>query len=175
MKNNQGVTLAELIISVAVVGVVATFGGISFLKGMPERRVAAATRDVYAWVQKARSEAVKTCRPVKLAFDVGRDRLALMDEDGQPLMSYALDDRIDLYQVTGGNPLTFNPRGMKIGHSGNVYLSYGDGNHTRRVRITSVGSIAIQYPWDGHGNWIYPGQGQEGDSDDCDEDKNDKE
>ncbi|MFP4040104.1 MAG: GspH/FimT family pseudopilin [Desulfosudaceae bacterium] len=175
MKNNQGVTLAELIISVAVAGVVATFGGISFLKGMPERRVAAATRDVYAWMQKARSEAVKTCRPVKLAFDVGQDRLVLMDEDDQPVMSHVLDERIDLYKVTGGNPLIFNPRGMKIGHSGNVYLSSGDGNHTRRVRVTSVGSIAIQYPWDGHGNWIYPGQSHGGDGGDCGEEENDRE
>ncbi|MFP4444925.1 MAG: Tfp pilus assembly protein FimT/FimU [Desulfosudaceae bacterium] len=172
MKPQQGVTVMELVIGLSVAAVITTIGGLGILKGMPERRVAGAVRETYAWLQKSRSEAVRDCRLVSIHFNEETDSLTVTDAGGQVLGRQTFAECIDLYRVTGGNPYTFNSRGMKTGHSGCVYLSYGDGRHSRRLRVTSVGSIAVQHPQEGHDNWIYPGQGSGGgaEEDDPDED-----
>ncbi len=146
-RQRAGFTLVELMVTIAVLALVSALGSMHFFKHMPERRIESASRTVYACLQKARSEAIRAGEKMAVNFDVNNDSLNIADAGGNVIASRRLSECIDLHDVTSGNPFVFNSRGMKIGIYGAVYLRYGKkGKLRRRVRVTPVGGIAIQYP-----------------------------
>jgi prepilin-type N-terminal cleavage/methylation domain-containing protein len=145
MKNKAGFTLIELMVTIAIFGIIAGISGNSFLRGLPNRRVISASRDLYANINMARSQAVNRSEDVTITFDLANDRLAITDINGNEIGRHDFPDHIDLYEVTGGdNFYTFNSRGMKNVPSSRVRLRYtGAGALARGVRVTTAGGISM--------------------------------
>ncbi|GHG67430.1 prepilin-type N-terminal cleavage/methylation domain-containing protein [Comamonas sp. JC664] len=75
-SRNQGVTLLEVMVVVAIIGVFATLSVTSF-QGMTERqRISGAQRELVLMMQEARQKARSTRQPVRL-------NTAVVDEDGR--------------------------------------------------------------------------------------------
>jgi prepilin-type N-terminal cleavage/methylation domain-containing protein len=72
-KNSQGVTLVELMIVVAVIGIMATITAPSLVSGLPTYRIKAAVRDCTTQLRNARSLAIKDKRDVVVSFDPDKD------------------------------------------------------------------------------------------------------
>ncbi|MCI5125053.1 MAG: prepilin-type N-terminal cleavage/methylation domain-containing protein [Candidatus Electrothrix sp. AR5] len=97
ISNSKGFTFAELMVVIAVIGVLSAVGIPSFMRGMPERRLKNATRNLYADLQKARLLAVKENRDITVRFfdSVGSvERGYFFDEDGdtEPIRDFTDSD-----------------------------------------------------------------------------------
>lgn len=82
INNSAGFTFAELMVVIAIVGVLSAFGVPSFLRGMPERRLKNATRTLYADLQKARLLGVKENKTITVTFDTGAGKYSYPEGGG---------------------------------------------------------------------------------------------
>ena len=143
MKSTAGFTLIELMVTIAIIGILATFSSYSYFRGLPDRRVGSASRALYAGIQEARSEAVLRGEDVTITFSTGGDSYDLTDANGNQIGRYEFPGYIDLYEVTGAdNSYTYNSRGL--GESSIVRLQYYKAGPRRMgVRVTNAGGISI--------------------------------
>lgn len=142
MKTQFGFTLIEVMVSLAILGILAGISAYSFLNGLPERRVRAGSRHLYAGFQEARSEAVKRGEKVTIRFDIAADSFRITDANNKQIGSHTFAGYMDLYEATRDNSFTYNSRGM--GESGSVRIRYYKAGAAKRgVRVTSAGGIAL--------------------------------
>ncbi len=81
MKNN-GFTLMELMIVIAIVAIMASIAIPNFIGWLPERRLDAGLQDVLQGLQKSRSRAIMLNRRVVVNFDAAAESFtAFVDED----------------------------------------------------------------------------------------------
>uniref|UniRef100_UPI0040579299 pilus assembly FimT family protein n=1 Tax=Candidatus Electrothrix sp. TaxID=2170559 RepID=UPI0040579299 len=68
-KEVGGFSFVELMVVIALIGILSAISIPSFLSGLPEKRLKAAVRNVYADLHKARSLAVKKNKKITVRFD----------------------------------------------------------------------------------------------------------
>jgi type IV fimbrial biogenesis protein FimT len=68
-KDRAGFSFSELMIVMAMVAVLSAIAVPSILRGLPEKRLKAAARNLYADMQRARLLAVKQNKSIKVIFD----------------------------------------------------------------------------------------------------------
>ncbi|MCI5178213.1 MAG: prepilin-type N-terminal cleavage/methylation domain-containing protein [Candidatus Electrothrix sp. AW3_4] len=76
----RGFSFVELMVVIALIGILSAMSLPSLLKGLPEKRLKAAARNVYADLQKARLLAVKKNKKITVRFNES-DRYYYFDED----------------------------------------------------------------------------------------------
>ena len=97
-------TLVELLVIVAIIGIMATTAVVSIVGGQRAVRVKGAARDVFAAIRQARSVALVTQQPVILKYSTGSDGgepVAKVEIVSAKLMD-TQTDRSDVQTVTGG-------------------------------------------------------------------------
>lgn len=72
-KNLKGFTLVELMIVVAVIGILAMITAPNLVNGLPAYRIKAAVRDCTSQLRNARSIAINDKRDVVVSFDPDKD------------------------------------------------------------------------------------------------------
>ena len=80
IKDIEGFSLVELMVVIALLGILAAISVPNLLKNLPEKRLKGAARNVYADMQKARLQAVKENRDIAVRFDTG-DQFYYIDDD----------------------------------------------------------------------------------------------
>ena len=100
----RGFTLIELLVIIAIIGVMTGVGVVSVRAGQGAARVRGATRDVFAAIRHARSQALVSQRPVVVTYSVETDEgepVATVKMDGVKLFSQGVD-RSKIQKITGG-------------------------------------------------------------------------
>ncbi|MCW5213700.1 GspH/FimT family pseudopilin [Desulfobulbus sp. TB] len=83
----RGFSFVELMVVIALIGILSAISLPSILRGLPEKRLKAAARNVYADLQKARQLAVKKNKKITVRFNES-DRYYYFDEDKKGTAGY---------------------------------------------------------------------------------------
>ncbi len=172
----KGFTLTEVIVVVAIIGILSAISIPTIITWVPNYRLKSAARDVYSNLQKARSMAVKFNRDTAVVFDVANNRCSLCDDwlagacvgTSQTIGLSNLGSGIKFGHGNAASPVpdspavfpannvsyntntaVFNPRGL--GNAGYVYLDHQSNTNTYAIGSLTSGAIRI-LKWQG-GSW----------------------
>ena len=148
----------ELLTVLAIVAVISGVGGIGLLRGMPERRMMSAARDIYRDLRSAQSRAIARGQEITVVFCPEAETITLSDAGGRVLSRKKLPGYVDLFEIRGDgqaeNQFFFNSRGIKTGVSGSVWIRYyKPGFDWRQVVVRSTGSMCIKRSGDNGKTW----------------------
>ena len=162
-KRSNGFSFVELMVVIALVGILSAISIPSFLSALPEKRLKAAARNVYADLQRARVLAVKKNKKVTVRFNEAEEYYYIdEDEDGidwNPGETRGnLSDYGGVVYGKGGaiknwnkesidhivpyQDLSFQPVGTAKNAS--VYLQYQGGDVCYAITATRHGAIRIR-------------------------------
>jgi prepilin-type N-terminal cleavage/methylation domain-containing protein len=150
MKKPKGFTLLELLVVLAICGILSVIAVPHGLKWLDNTRLRTAAMDLFADLQHARITAARTNRNVILVFntdqqgmldgtysifvDNGRQKSTIWthEPDEVVLRSGSIPPGVHLVKVSfaGGVPKTrFNPMGFPNGFGGHIYMRSQCGNY----------------------------------------------
>jgi type IV fimbrial biogenesis protein FimT len=159
-SKSAGVTLIELMIGIAVLGVLVTLALPSFSAYMANVEVRNAADALSNGLQYARSEALRQNRLIRFQLDVGSGWTVTAVSSGQQLQTRTAEEgsvRAQLAITPGGaTAVTFNSLGARMDNNADGTLgiqqidltptvSY-DGTRALRVVISNAGSIRMCDP-----------------------------
>jgi type IV fimbrial biogenesis protein FimT len=151
-KNQNGFTLMELILVVAVMGIVAAIAIPSFMSFLPGMRVNGAARQVMSDLMDARMEAVKQNHEFKVFFLNNHEYKILDDndsdgvDDGGLETSKTVDIQNNYSDVTfssTGDPI-FTPKGIvpSLSDTATITIQNSDGG-CKKVKVSITGRVKI--------------------------------
>ncbi|MCX4187241.1 GspH/FimT family pseudopilin [Methylophaga sp. OBS4] len=162
--NSRGFTLIELMVIIAVLGVITALALPSFKSILDGRRLQGATDNFYAMLQYARSEAIKQNQSVQFQFDTNAWCFGVDDEGADCDCTtpstctvsgmQKVTDNTEYTNVTfssdsAEDTLTFEPRrGQPLDTLGapipTVTFTFTTGNKTKQVSVNPVGLIRAE-------------------------------
>ncbi len=172
LRLTRGLTLLELVLVLVILAVAGAVAMPYYLASLPNRRAAAATRQVLTDLRRARTLAVESGEPVYVVFEVGTSAYRIVREaDGVagPSAGDEMDREVALTDQFPGvvlgstvvaDPVTFQndvavfrPRGTSNG--GSVVLRVpGRSTAERKVAVLSTTGRVRAYTWNpGTGRW----------------------
>ncbi|WP_414828006.1 GspH/FimT family pseudopilin [Alteromonas sp. H39] len=159
MKRQKGLTLLELMITIAIVAIVVTLGAPSILTAQRNLALSGAVENSYFALQQARSHAVRQSSDILVDFsdnagwcigttdqgDCDCNVAASCTVDGvEQVLSSEDFPHIQMQNVNFGadDQAVFDgTRGLSIGSAGT--LEFNDGNRTARLSLNDVGRVSI--------------------------------
>ena len=166
MKKNSGYTLMELMVTIAIIGIMSAIAIPNVISYLPKHRLNGGARDVYSAMQYARLKAVKERTPVSIIFNTGADSFTVFDDangngtiDGGDtvLKTGNMPSDVDITNATIFTGLNtwcgFNTRGLPVGTPpiiGTVELqSTSQILLFKQIRLRISGSVVIRTSTDG--------------------------
>jgi prepilin-type N-terminal cleavage/methylation domain-containing protein len=110
----KGFTLIELMIVVAIIGIVAGMGTLVVVSTLPSYNLTRAARDMVSDFRKARSMAIKFNRSVEIEFNV--------DEDSYTVDKTGINKQVSVSEVYGGIKFGYPGRSTKVTFPGNKFF-----------------------------------------------------
>ena len=152
VRHQNGFTLTELMVVIAVVGIIALIATPNIVTGLPKYRLKSASNELASHMRKARSRAVKERRIVRILFDTQKQQYSI---DGEWFPRKGLPGHYGSGVAFGrgkagagsavtfqGSPprVTFNPQGL--GNAGSVYLRNSRGG-SYKITVNTAGRISV--------------------------------
>jgi len=158
VKNEKGFSILELVVTIAVIGVMASIAIPSFSSWIPNYRLRNAAMDLHSNLQLAKMQAIRDNSTCSIEFDEEAQSYQLRDNADTEiktvnLASYGSDITFGHGPApTGedieyeGSRVTFDSQGM--GQSGYIYLENKKKDRCFRVGSMLTGIIRLE-KWDG--------------------------
>jgi len=163
--NEKGVTAIELLVVVAILGILSAISIPAFSSWLPNYRLKSSTRNIYDAMNLAKLSAVKSNNVAVVIFSITNDTYTVfldtvsnwaLDSTETIIGSGTMGDGIDIYGSTfPWHTYGFSSRGMsQTPCTGpyNVYLKSSNGRYMG-VRVNAAGSLKIIKSTDGGSTW----------------------
>ena len=149
IPSHKGFTLVELMIVIAVMGIMAAIAMPNYRTYMAQRRLNGAARQVMFDLMAARSKAVSLNQKVKVDFGTNHGYQIWNDADGNGTVAIDEGDNIkkdihpDYYDVTFSTAApVFLPRGTVLPGS-NCKITLTNSSGSTYVKVASTGRVKI--------------------------------
>lgn len=154
VQKNKGFTLIELMVTIAVLGIIATIAAPSFNSLIRNQNLTKSTRDLYGLIMEARAQAVLVRQDVKL--EIVEDQEKLIERSDEIAADATLKKQREskllyLWGPTGKSILsgtetsiTFEMTGKVKGASSDttiVICDEAEGDKSKTITITKMGSL----------------------------------
>jgi len=147
MMNDKGFTVIELLIIVAIMGVLSSIGIPSFYKQILHYRLNGAVRDLVSDLRWARSLAITSGEKVNLLLDPSNERYYIEKTSNPQNPINGIREYknaypgVDIVSSSGGNQITFEPRGTTASWTTiKIRNSIGE---ERKITVIATGRIKI--------------------------------
>ena len=163
MRHSSGFTLLELMITVAIVGIIAVGTIPNIIRWRNNQQVAQSARQIYSDLQTAKTEAIKNNRLACVSFDTGNNTYKVfLNRGGDPHKFDANDQLIEQKSLspgvemdsaafhTQGTVATFSRMGFARNFSnadnhGQVEISLAGGGRKSTVSVGVSGNIQCEH------------------------------
>ncbi len=151
MRKDTGFSFLELMVVIAIIGIMSTIAIPGFIQWLPKNRVGNAAREVKSTLEFARSNAIRRNRAVRVEFDFDAESLTVIEvvDPDVPtettLRTRQMPGDVDLQANGLVSPVTFNGHGFSLGSSGGVVVvNTSDNTLSRSITLTVGGNARIQ-------------------------------
>jgi len=140
MKSRKGFTLVELMITIALLAIVATIGGLNLHAYTLNRNLKSAAREIVSDFFVYRARAVSEGKTYRIAFDIDGNSYVVQPGSSTPVtrspLAFGSDIRIIAASFGGGHTVNFLARGT-VSPFGNIKLTNSrQSSATIKVNIT---------------------------------------
>ncbi len=157
MRKKSGFTIIELMVIIAIISILATVAIPNFFQWRPKRQLSAATKDVFAVMQYARSRALKDNVSVGLLLDTANEEYTIfldngaggnakngdLDVDEPTIKSGRMPPGIDLVNTTiAADKVLFDSRGL-LNNAGGIVNLRNSLNVTKSIEVIRTGNSRI--------------------------------
>jgi prepilin-type N-terminal cleavage/methylation domain-containing protein len=143
-RNQGGVTLVELLVVVAIVGILGGVTGVFLIKYLPEYHLRAAANNLSQDLKFAQVNALKTLQTCNATFTAGTTQSYTISvpsgDKTVDLKSYPHEIR---FVAITGSPVQFNAEGLKIGLTNSTIEMRNSKGSVIKTDITRTGSIRV--------------------------------
>jgi type IV fimbrial biogenesis protein FimT len=151
MKRPDGFTLIELIVTVAMVAVLATLAVSGYSRLMDGTKLTTAAGDLKADLELAKLTAVRRQVTVLAYFDDGAGQngsytLSVNTKGGEKILTRTMPEKVMLTGVT--TPIGFNTLGI-ASQTGQIEVKTSDNARYKRISVSAAGNIKLERSTDG--------------------------
>lgn len=169
MRNKNGFTLLELMVAIAIFGILSAIAIPNVFGWISNRRILNATNELNAAFQLARSQALRENADVVISIDTGNDECDVFVDNGRgggtarnqvrdgtevQVALLSLPEGVDMYNQTFAQPWCgYDSRGIPINNNtGQIHLRNTAGAHTG-VALNIAGNPRIIQSDDNGASW----------------------
>ena len=111
MHKNSGFTLTELMVTIAIVAILASLAIPNFIAWLPNYRLRSGAEEIQSTLQFARITAIKRNATATVAFDIANETYRA-SVGGQAIRGGRMPAGIDINSAFGGTSVQFDSRGV---------------------------------------------------------------
>jgi type IV fimbrial biogenesis protein FimT len=144
MHKNSGFTITELMITIAIIAILASVAIPNFIAWLPNYRLQSGAEEIHSTFQLARAEAIKRNATAEVAFDIANESYRAF-VGTQTIRRGQMPAGIDLNCAlnNGGTSVQFNSRGVAIDNTQGTAQVSNDSGRTKTITVFLTGNSRI--------------------------------